>query len=48
MSAPKTQAEAVAYYKQLAQQNATSLASKGEAEIVVVSEQAAVDMGGGS
>lgn len=48
MSTPKTQAEAVEYYRSLARENETSLASKNEAEVAAKAEQAAIDMGGGS
>ncbi len=44
MAAPKNQAEAVAYLRNLAAQNETSLSTKNEAEIVAQSEKAAVGM----
>ena len=43
MPAPTNQAEAVAYYRNLAKQNQTSLENKNEAEIVAQNEKAAVE-----
>ena len=42
MPVPTNQAEAAAYYRNLAKQNATSLESKQEAEIVAQTEKASV------